>query len=233
MIDGGVVVRRNTGAMRPTGLAGAVMIAMYTAVSLVTVTTAAHMTIGYRRVNRIRAAGSATAADLRWAHDFDRLSLRLVITTVVMMFVAAVATAFWSRRVAQNSITAGDVTTSVATATYAWFIPLVWYVSGFSQLRRAPRADWPVTAWQLAFVTPVVAARWVMSTAFRYSELSDQTLNGGVSRTTLFREVRSEWILSLMFAGGFTLATLMAMRAVVVLRAVFLEMTQVSAEMAG
>ena len=174
---------------------------------------------------RLEAADTARRADLVWAAAFDDQTAKMYVAVGVLTGIAALATALWSRRIAMNTRSIGDSTISVGWTTICWFIPLVWFWAGFSQLRRAPRADWPIWSWQAAFVAPTIAS-WIATRVGKFREASDQLTPGGLQLETIRQGVQDDWIVGLMFAGFSALATILAARAVIVLARTFHEIAE-------
>ena len=219
-LPNGVLVRKGTPPMLGSAAFGWVMVATYAAVSAVWVLIALDKTKAYHLFQDVVDRGRVREIDIRRATELDDRTIRYAVVLVGAYLVATVATALYTRRVAKNSLALGETSVSPGWATWCWFIPVVNLFAGFSQLRRAPKADWPVWSWQLCFLTPTVAA-WLVSRMTFISSSYDATEYGQLRPETILSQTRNEWIATLFFAGLLPLATLLAARAVVVLHKVF------------
>lgn len=222
-------MRRDIGPIAPSAALGIVMVSLYAAVSVGLGIVAWHLTRGRERIEVWFERGVVSDADLAWANTFDDETAKMYIVIAVVTALAALATAFWSRRIAQNTVSIGNTTVSPGWTTVCWFIPLVWFWAGFSQLRRAPRAEWAVWSWQVAFVAPSIGS-WIATRLGRLREARDELSPNGLQLETVRQGVKDDWIVGLMFAGCAALATILTARTVVLLARTFREISVAAAQ---
>ena len=132
----------------------------------------------------------------------------------------ALTTSLWSERVLCNTSILGDRQANDRLGTFAWFLPFACYYVGFKRLRRTPRADWQISVWQFAFMTPAIGS-WIVARVNSFANVLNPSDSTAVSIDDTLHGLNNEWMISLLFAGCYIIATLGALGAVVHLRATF------------
>lgn len=210
-----------TGPLGPLGLRGALMISAYTAVCVTVVMLALHLTDGLHTLDAWRRGTVPITSDsLAWAHRFDHRTVWLFAVSVALLAVGAVTTSMWSDRVLRNTQELGHRNVYDWLVVFAWFIPFLCYYAGFKRLRRAPGSDWQLVAWQFFFATPAVAS-WLVARVNGFAAAVNNTTDAAPTLQSTYQDIHTQWMMSLVFAGCYVLATLAAAGAVMHTRATF------------
>lgn len=204
-LPSGLTVRADAGPMRLVGSSGVVMLLAYLAV------VGIHVGIALDFTRRFSAAEGGTGPVEVWG---DR-TVPMFAMLGSCYLVAMAMTAWCTYRVSANNELLGEAGTAPTFGAATCFVPLAWFSTPFSQLRTSPRADTPITLWQLTFVGPFAAA-WFILRFFTRSERYERA-NGGVGRATILREMQGAMFVSWAFVGFLALAVVFAAWSVVVL----------------
>lgn len=217
----GFVVPRSASAMRGTTVAGLLMLLAYSVVVVAIVLLAAYATREHRLVRELGIVGEPTDAQLARLQAFEDSHAWVDLVLGGAWLAGMVLTAVWSVRVAKNLERLGQQV-STGEAFWAWLVP-VWNIfGGFRQIRKAPGAAWPVSAWQLSIIAPyltLLVSRWAVT----FRAASDVAETRGITTGTWGQLIRDVWIVALIVAGFVMLAFVLASRTVYVIRRNFAE----------
>ena len=224
-LPSGLRVPASVGRMRSTVPFGAVMLALYAVVVGALIRLALHLGRGYTWASGIRELGRSSTRDREYAQAFDDRTAQLLIGVSVCAVLAAIATAVWSNRVVRNFETIGQRPVNVAQATVAWLIPVYCLFGGFKQLRRGGIAESSLMAWQILLCVPFIGG-YLVGRALGASQRADISSDGALSAATIFSTIKAEWVLSIVFVVGTSLALICAVIAVVGLATAFREINR-------
>ena len=198
--------------LRSTVAPGIVMLAMYWATTATVAVMTLAITDRYRLLRGVVSGERGASAALDRA--MTRADHRVLVDAMAALcfyVLGGIATAVWSRIVASNIVALHNNTVNVGLATWAWFVPIVQHFAGFTQLRKAHGAEWPVYGWQAGFAVIDLLA-WVYSKVDRFATLTHSSGSSIVVATDHLQR-NAEFAIVFFLCVGVT--ALLASRAVI------------------